>query len=278
MTNWPDEYIHSSADDLWQIDSTQLKRNAFVVAATAWWLANAGSAEAAQVASYVAGRALARLGHDFATGLARIASSRPPRDEDYRAAANLVAVSLEKEAEAVRSASALAPVPDEVLRLRVAALEQAARELQALLIANFAELSDGRKPADTPDAAERRLAKRIPRRAAATLAEWLDLQEKVREKRAEEDRVKREAREAAAEAPPKRRRRAAAPPPDDKTLTPLMQFAAMNWIDGKRDAAEIGRRVQAEALSAGSWYYGEVTPELVEKFFERQAKDGLIVW
>ena len=57
-----------------------------------------------------------------------------------------------------------------------------------------------------------------------------------------------------------------------------MQFAAMNWIDGRRDAAEIARRVQAEALSAGTWYYGEVTPELVEKFFERQARDGLIRW
>ena len=278
MTNWPDEYIHSSADDLWQIDSTQLKRNAFVVAATAWWLANAGSAEAAQAASYVAGRALARLGRDFATGLARIASSRPPRNEDYRAAANLIAVSLEKESESVRSVSALAPVRDEVLRLRIAALEQAARELQALLVANFTEFSEGRKPTDTPGAAEQRLAKRIPKRATATLAEWLDLQEKVREKRAEEDRAKREAREAAAEAPPKRRTRAAEPPPDDKTLTSLMQFAAMNWIDGKRNAAEIGRRVEAEALSAGTWYYGEVTPELVEKFFERQARDGLIRW
>jgi hypothetical protein len=57
-----------------------------------------------------------------------------------------------------------------------------------------------------------------------------------------------------------------------------MQFAVMNWIDGRRDAAEIARRVEAEAISAGSWYYGEVTPELVEKFLEAQAKDGLIVW
>ena len=52
----------------------------------------------------------------------------------------------------------------------------------------------------------------------------------------------------------------------------------MNWIDGKRDAAEITRRVEAESMSAGSWYYGEVTADRVEKFLERQAKDGLIVW
>ena len=35
LTNWPDEFIHSNYDDLWQMDATQLKRNAFIVAATA---------------------------------------------------------------------------------------------------------------------------------------------------------------------------------------------------------------------------------------------------
>jgi hypothetical protein len=279
LTNWPDEYIHSSDDDLWQVDATQLKRNAFVVAATALWLANAGAPEAAQVASYAAGRGLARLGRDFATALARIGPSTPPLDEDYRAAANLLAVSLEKEIASVRSATALAPVPEEVLRSRVAALEQAARELQALLVASFRESSGGREPGDTPSAAEVRLAKRVPKRAVATLSEWLALREKLLDKRADEDRAKREARDAAAAPPGTRKKGAAAVPArDEPTLTTLMQFAAMNWIDGKRDAAEIARRVHAEALSAGSWYYGEVTSDLVEKFFERQAKDGLIKW
>jgi hypothetical protein len=279
LTNWPDEYIHSSGDDVWQVDATQLKRNAFIVASTALWLANAGAPEAAAAASYMAGRGLTRLGRDFTTGLARIAAAQPPRDEDYRAAANLLAVSLEKEIGAIRSVEALAPVPEEALRPRVAALEQAARELHALLVATFEERSGGRTPANVPTPAEQRLAKRIPRRGVATLAEWLALQEKVRDKRADEDRTRREAREAAAAAPAKRGKRPAAPPAEDATtLTPIMQFEAMNWIDGKRDAAEIARRVQAEALSAGAWYYGDVTPELVEKFFERQARDGLIVW
>ena len=34
FTNWPDDYIHSTDDDLWQIDPTQLKRNAVAVAAS----------------------------------------------------------------------------------------------------------------------------------------------------------------------------------------------------------------------------------------------------
>jgi hypothetical protein len=57
-----------------------------------------------------------------------------------------------------------------------------------------------------------------------------------------------------------------------------MATEAMNWADGRTSAADIARRVCAEALSAGWWYYGEATPELVEKFFDKQARDGLIVW
>ena len=42
LTNWPDTYIHSTDDDLWQVDATQLKRNAFIVAASAYTLASVG--------------------------------------------------------------------------------------------------------------------------------------------------------------------------------------------------------------------------------------------
>jgi hypothetical protein len=52
----------------------------------------------------------------------------------------------------------------------------------------------------------------------------------------------------------------------------------MNWVDGKTDAATVARRVCAESMAAGAWYDGDATPELVEKFLEAQARDGLIVW
>src|SRR4029453_3961682 len=161
----------------------------------ALWRATAGRAEASRAASSVAGRALGRIGRDFTIGLARIASASPPRDEDYRAAANLLAVSLEKETAAVRSVVALAPAPEGTLRARGAALEQPPRERQALLVSTFQERSGGRAPVDSPGAAEQRLAGRVPKRAVATLAEWLALQEKVRDKRTGEDRAKREARD-----------------------------------------------------------------------------------
>ena len=45
LTNWPDPFIHSSADDTWNVDSTQMKRNALLVAAAALYIADAGEAE-----------------------------------------------------------------------------------------------------------------------------------------------------------------------------------------------------------------------------------------
>ncbi len=130
-----------------------------------------------------------------------------------------------------------------------------------------------------PSETERRLEKRVPKRTAATLADWLTLQRKVADKRADEARRRREEREAPAKtAKGKSAAKPGPPEPEEKRLTPLMQWEAMNWVDGRTDAATIARRVCAEALSAGSWYYGDCTPEMVEKFFEREAKDGLIAW
>ena len=63
FTNWPDEYIHSSDDDLWQIDSTQLARNAVAVAGTALYLANLSDADAPTLLAVMAGEARERISH-----------------------------------------------------------------------------------------------------------------------------------------------------------------------------------------------------------------------
>lgn len=285
LTNWPDEYIHSSDDDLWQIDRTQLKRNAFIVAATAWWLATADASRIPHLASFVAARGLERLGRDLATGLAGATEPEPRRVARYREAGNLLAVSLEKEKSALASVRAIgpprpddSPSVDELLRDRANVLDQAAREMQALLHSAYGAPGGNRPGAPDEDPVLERLARRVPRKAARTLDEWMSLKEAASARREVARRDAREERERE-EAVPSGRRRAAGPaeasPP---TVSSLMQFEIFNWVDGKRNAAEIARRVAAEALSAGRWYYGDVTPAMVETFFEAQAKDGLIVW
>ena len=52
LINNPDAYIHSSDDDLQNIDATQLKRNAFIVAAAAF-LASAGDEDVPMITGEV---------------------------------------------------------------------------------------------------------------------------------------------------------------------------------------------------------------------------------
>ena len=67
LTNWPDEFIHSTGDDLDQLDATQLERNAVVVAAVALYFGSAGDGELPLLASYSGARGVARLAADGAT-------------------------------------------------------------------------------------------------------------------------------------------------------------------------------------------------------------------
>ena len=273
LTNWPDEYIHSSHDDLWQVDPTQLKRNAFVVAATAWWLANAGPKDVAFLSDFVAARAAERMAADLATAQAWVRDGRGTEDERRRAAANLMAVSQKVEADAVASARLVGPSPESEVSNGIAAVRASGAALAARLPA-------GPTSAD-PSLA--RLEAKTPRFAVSTLDAWMALEERVKEKRAADGRATRDKKEKddAAKRPARTGAKAApapAPAQEGPKLSPLMGTAALAWIDGRTNAAEIARRVCAEALSAGWWYYGETTPLMVEKYLEEQVKDGLIAW
>jgi aminopeptidase YwaD len=272
LTNWPDEYIHSSVDDLWQIDPTQLKRNAFVVAATAWWLANAGAEDVPFLAGFVAARGAERMARDLATAQTWIREGKGTDDERRRTAADLIAVSQAVEEAAVASAQALGPASESAVAEAAATVRSAGATLAARLPA---------RPA-AEDPALSRLAAQTPRFAVTTLDDWMALEARVKEKREADGRAVREKKEKdeAVRRSAKPGARASAPPPepDAAKLSPLMATAALSWIDGRRNAAEIARRVCAEALSAGWWYYGETTPAMVEKFFVEQVRDGLLAW
>jgi hypothetical protein len=275
LTNWPDENIHSSGDDIWQIDPTQLKRNMFVVAASAWWIATAGEGDVPMLASFVAARGAERLGRDMATAEAWIAAGKGPDDDRRHAAANLLDMALAKEiaaAESSRAVGAPGSSADASVANGTTMLRNVALALRQLL---------GEAPAG-PTPTLDRLAHHTPRLAAQSLDAWMALEHKVAEKRTAERRAKGEEKERAealrksGKTPAKAK--APADEPEGPSLSPLMATEAMNWADGKTNAAEIARRVCAEALSAGWWYYGEATPENVEKFFEKQVRDGLVTW
>ena len=60
LNDWPDRYIHTSHDVVANLDSTKLKRSAFVAAASGWILANITATDARQLWETVKSRSLAR--------------------------------------------------------------------------------------------------------------------------------------------------------------------------------------------------------------------------
>ena len=56
----------------------------------------------------------------------------------------------------------------------------------------------------------------------------------------------------------------------------MMKFEVLNFADGKRTAWEIYEAVAAEALSAGAWYYGTVSPAHVQAVLDSAVKAGAL--
>jgi hypothetical protein len=57
-------------------------------------------------------------------------------------------------------------------------------------------------------------------------------------------------------------------------LHALMKFEVLNFTDGTRTAWEVYEAVAAEALSAGVWYYGTVSPGDVLSVLESAREAG----
>jgi hypothetical protein len=243
LTNWPDEFIHGTGDDLENVDATQLERNAVVVAAVALYFADVGEEGVPALAAYVASRAASRIAADVATAVALVARAAPDgRDAAYRAARNLVSRSYGKEAGALASVRRLGPsgrgaayVGEALARLEAAR----PRDLEALAAAYGA--ITGHDPVETaPSAEEQALAGKVYA-PVADLGAWQDAMAKIK-------------------------------PVDG--LHPMMRFEVYNFADGARTGLDVYQSVSAEALSAGAWYYGEVRPADVRETLERAVQAG----
>jgi hypothetical protein len=244
LINWPDQYIHSTGDDLESIDATQLERNALVVAGVALYFARATDDDAAALAAYVGAQAGRRIAADLATAVAHVVET-PPADRDaaYRLARSLVHQSNIKERAAIASVRRLAGRgrgTELVAQLQNRIEDQEGADLEALERAYVAVA--GRNPPNVePTKAEREMMAKIYL-PTADLGVWTD---------AMAGKIKPVA-----------------------GLHPVLQFEVMNFADGRRNAYEVYEAVAAEALSAGRFYYGEVKPESVVEALERGVKAG----
>lgn len=243
FTNWPDDYIHSSDDDLWQMDATQLERNALAVAASAWYLGTAGDGEAPALLTYMHGRGVERIGRDFATAAALI-SSAPAADrvDAWRRALVLVRGATARERRALESVARIASGAG--IDGMVAALAADLDDAQAIesRLQLYWRPSGGPVPQVTQSDVERKADARIPM--------LVDNVESFFEKVDKLDRP--------------------------KTLHSLMAYEALNFVDGRRSLLEIAHATQAEADSAGEWYYGRVALADVVSYLESAERAGLV--
>src|SRR5688572_20193816 len=69
LINWDDQYIHSSDDDLFQIDQTQLQRNNFIVGAMAFFLAYAEADDIPVLAAETYSQGGRRIANDMTIAL-----------------------------------------------------------------------------------------------------------------------------------------------------------------------------------------------------------------
>jgi hypothetical protein len=247
LINSPDPYFHTSDDDLPNIDPTQLKRNAFITAAVALFVANAGDEDVPLLANEVYSRALRRLGRDLSKALGHIRDRKAgDYTRSYFEARNLVEQAAAREVQALESTLIFAApggANASFAKERVKRIAELAPGLGGELDAVYFLVSGGQKlPVPALTAEEREMAARVPVNVDS-LDEYF------------------------------RKRGLSMARPG---LHPVMVRECYGFIDGKRSFLDIYRAVHAEALSAGEFYYGKVRPNEVRGLLEDAVKKGVL--
>ena len=237
LVNWDDYYIHSSDDDLFQIDQTQLQRNNFIIAAMALYLAYAEAKDIPILAAETYGQGGRRLANDLQVALQRLNESDNWADAHLmieqgslreRRALNSMRVIAASDAKANKTIDTFLSLVDGREKLFLS-------ELTAYYQNRY-----GKAPALTMTAEQTAASKKVPSNAP-TLEEYFS-----------------------------KRRNA------QTALHSHMSMATMSFVDGKRSYFDIYKAVKAEAQAAGKFYYGTVTFEDVVKVLEGNVTSGAL--
>lgn len=242
FTNMPDRFIHSSDDDMWAIDRTQLQRNAVAVALIAYIMASADSVAAPALLAETGGRGAGRIADNLALGLRWIATL-PDKAAAWSQAAEQLRYATERERQAIRSIGQIAA--GTAALAEPAALEVDRREAQAQR-----ELDLAYRQATGQRAVPRLVQSAIEAELAALRPVLVGGPKEFLTGRGETPSV----------------------PGLHGYMAPEIAAA----VNGRRTGLEIYRFVAAEAREAGEHYFGVVTPAAVLKYLQNLAGAGLI--
>jgi hypothetical protein len=226
LINWDDNYIHSSDDDLFQIDQTQLRRNNFIIGSIAYFLARATERDIPTLAAETYAQGTKRLANDLRVAMNLLKEGSATSD-NWKEANYLIEQGVLREQHALSTirvfttpgSKAAASLGD-----LAANIKRHGAGLTADLETYYAQLRGARPAAVKLNAEESAALKKIPQNAA--IKDYFANRDKVRFR---------------------------------TNLHGLMRDEVYNFVDGQRSYYDIYKAVYAEAAAAGSWYYGTVT-------------------
>jgi aminopeptidase YwaD len=140
LRDWPDVFIHTNNDSPANIDPTKMKRSTFIAAASGYFLAHAGAAEAAALADEVFARALASVPLEYAKAMAAGREGSQGSDE----ARNIIGGSVEIDQEALSSVLVFAP-NDKALESKVEGLVDQLSGAWLVLTGKLSQQRKGKK-------------------------------------------------------------------------------------------------------------------------------------
>jgi hypothetical protein len=241
FTNMPDRFIHSSDDDLWNIDRTQLGRSAAAVGLIAYAMADAAADDVPVLAATTVGKGLERMGRNLERALQWIATDAD-KQAAWHKAVDQVDYATERERLAVASLAEVDPAAAEMADRFARELDRRHDQMRREIELAYRQTTSQRPPRRELSDVERALELMHPVLIAGP-AEFLDGRGRMRGVRG---------------------------------LHGLMGFEIMNAVDGERTGLDIYRYVAAEAREAGEHYYGTVEPEAVRAYLENAVDAGLI--
>ncbi|MFL6332395.1 MAG: M28 family peptidase [Pyrinomonadaceae bacterium] len=246
LINWDDPYIHSSDDDLYQIDQTQLRRNNFLIGALAYFLSKADEKDVPLLVAETYAQGSRRLANDMRVAMELLVAERGKGDGGWKLASTVVEQGVLREARALESIRVFATGNNTGTPID---------EMKALLVSNNAPLGELTRfynqlngvnpPRPAPlDDAERAASRKVPANVAS-LDTYLTRRGKV-------------------------------PGSAGGALHGLMRTEVYNFVDGRRSYYDIYKAVYAESAAAGSWYYGTVTLEDVVRLLDAAMAAGAL--
>jgi hypothetical protein len=232
-----DQYIHSSDDDLFQIDQTQLQRNNFIVGAMAFYLAYAEAKDIPVLAAETYAQGGRRMANDLHAAMQILNEG-----DNWKDAHLLIEQGALREWRALNSMRVIAGNDDQANRLINTFISSAeGREKQMVSeLARFYQFKFGKAPAPVMTAEETAASKKIPVNVAST-EEYFAKRRNV-----------------------------------PGGLHSLMRSETMNFVDGRRSYYDIYKAVKAEALAAGKFFYGTVTLDDVVKTLDANVASGAL--